>query len=84
MPPGCILDGLENSWITFGAHLVSVLVPWASKMEATGNQADIAKAYENCWFPCILKPWEVILEAWTDLQVNFSMNGIWLARGRTG
>ena len=41
--PGCTLGGLGSSWIPLGGHLVSIWVPWASKTDAVGNQADIAK-----------------------------------------
>ena len=53
---GCI----GAAGITFGVcrvhfgkawdHLVALWVPRASKMDAAGDQADIAKTYENHWF----------------------------------
>ena len=64
MPPGCALDGHGSSLIAFDGHLVSVWTTWASKMDAAGDQADIAKADENKWFPMVFEGWRVILEAW--------------------
>ena len=50
VPPGCTLGGLGSSLIAFGGHLVSRWMPWASKMDAAGDKADIAQAYENTSF----------------------------------
>ncbi len=45
--PGCTLGKLWSSIIALGGHLVLLWVPWASKMDAVGSQADIAKTIEN-------------------------------------
>ena len=64
VPPGCTLGGLGSSLMAFGGHLVPLWVPQASKMDAVGNQADIAKTIENYRFSKVLEGWRVILEAW--------------------
>ena len=51
------------------------LGPWASKMDAAGDHADIAKTYENRWFSMVLAGWRVIWEAWRRS---------WLSCWRTG
>ena len=48
--PGCTLGRLGSSWIAFGGHLGSIWVARASKMDAEGDKADIAKTIENNWF----------------------------------
>ena len=55
--------GLGSSWIAFGDQLVPLWVPWASKLDAAGDWADITKTYENCWFSKVLEGWRGILEA---------------------
>ena len=53
-------------------------------MEAAGNQADIAKTYEACWFPFVLEPGEVILEAWRNPGGVFWHTGWQLGGWLTG
>ena len=43
---------------------MSLSMPWASKMDAAGNQADIAKTIETLWFLEVLEGCRVIQEAW--------------------
>ena len=38
----------------------------ASKIDAAGDRADIAKTYENSKFSMVLEGWKVILEAWSS------------------
>ena len=64
VPPGCTLGELGISLTAFAGHLVSLWMPWASKMDAAGDQADITKAIENHRFSLVFEVWEVILEAW--------------------
>ena len=58
--PGCTLGGLGSSCMPFGGHLVSIWAPWASKVDAGGYQADIAKTIENRWFLMVLGGCRVI------------------------
>ena len=67
VPPGSTLGGLGSSLIAFGGHLVALWVPRASKMDAAGDQADIAKTYENHWFLVVLGGWRGIWEAWRGI-----------------
>ena len=53
--PGCSLGGLGSSLIAFGGHLVSIWAPRASKMDAGGPLADIAKTFENHRFSRVLR-----------------------------
>ena len=55
VPPGCILGGLGSSLIAFRGHSVSICMTWASKIDAGGDQADIAKAIQNPWFSDVLE-----------------------------
>ena len=55
VPPGCTLGGLGSSLIAFGGRLVSIWAPLASKMDAGGPLADIAKTFENLWFSGVLR-----------------------------
>ena len=48
--PGLTLGGLGSSLIAFGGHLVSIWMTWASKIDAAGDRAGIAKTIENRWF----------------------------------
>ena len=68
VPPGCTLGGLGSSLIACGGHLVPFWVPRASKMDAVGNQADIAKTIENNWFLMVLECWRGI---WWLLECLF-------------
>ena len=43
---------------------MSLWMPRASKMDAAGDQADIAKTNENHWFSRVWGGWRVIVEAW--------------------
>ena len=79
VPPGCTLGWLGSSLIAFGGHLVSLWKPWASKMDATSDKADIAKTIENHMFLMFLESWRVILEAWRSSGFCFWYTGWHLA-----
>jgi hypothetical protein len=40
---------------------------WASKVDAAGDQADIAETIENNWFSMVFEGLGLILEAWRAL-----------------
>ena len=61
--PGCTLGGLGSSLIASGGHLVSIWMTWASKIDAGGDQADMAKTIENREFSKVLEVWRVFLDA---------------------
>ena len=42
---------------------MSLWVPWASKIDTAGNQADVAKNDENHRFSMVVEVWRVISEA---------------------
>ena len=54
-------------------------MPRASKTDAAGNQADIAKTYEYLWFSMVLEGWRVILEAWRSSGLSCWHTGWQLA-----
>ena len=85
--PGCTLGGLGSSMIAFVGHSVSVSVPWASKIDAAGDKADIAKIIANHVFLWFFETWRVILEAWrssrSGLLAHWMASG-WLAGGLAG
>ena len=54
-------------------------MPRASKMDAAGDKADIAKTIERHEFSGVLEPWGVILEAWRSPGVGFWHTGWHLA-----
>ena len=74
-PPGRTLGGLGSCWMPIGGHSVSIWVPWASKVVAGGDQADIAKTIENHWFSMVLEGKRVILEAWRNSGLGFWGSG---------
>ena len=43
---------------------------WASKTDATGDQADIAKNIEKHRFSLVWEDWRVILEAWRSFGLS--------------
>ena len=45
-------------------------MPRASKTDAAGDQADIAKTYEHNWFSMVLAGIRVIWEAWRRSWLN--------------
>ena len=59
-------------------------VPRASKMDAAGDQADIAKTYENKWFSMVLEVWRVMRLGGALDRVAGTLDGIWLADWRAG
>ena len=63
-------------------------MPWASEMDAAGDQADIAKTYENRWFSMVLEGLKMILEVWRGSGVSCWHTGWqkagWLADGLAG
>ena len=65
--------------IAFGGHLGLLWVLWTSKIDAAGNQADIAKTIEHHWFSEVLEGWRVILEAWRSSGFCFWYTGWHLA-----
>ena len=73
------MGGLGRSLIAFGGQLVSLRVPWASKIDAAGNQADIAKTNEKQTFSKVLEGWRVILEAWRSSGLSSWHGGRQLA-----
>jgi hypothetical protein len=50
-------------------------VTGASKLDAAGDQADIAKTIENCWFPMVFGGWGID---------SGSSDGSWLSFWSTG
>ena len=54
-------------------------MPRASKMDAAGDKADIAKTIENHWFSLVLEGWRVILEVWRSSGLGFWRTGWHLA-----
>ncbi len=44
-------------------------------MDAAGNQADIAKTIENCWFSMFFEVGELILEAFSISGLSFWYTG---------
>ena len=52
VPPGCTLDWLGSSLMAIGGRLVPLWVLRASRMDAAGNKADIAKPCETIGFEC--------------------------------
>ena len=80
MLQGQTLGELGSSLITFGGTLGSIRRTGAPKVDAAGDQADIAKTYENLWFFNVLEVWGVILEACRSSGlVSGTLNGRRLA-----
>ena len=52
---------------------------WASKMNAAGDQADIAKTIENNSLSLVFEVWRVILEAWRSSGLSCWHTGWQLA-----
>jgi hypothetical protein len=77
---GQTLGELGGSLIIFGVTLVSIWRTRASKIDAAGDQADIAKTYENHRFSMVFEVWGVILEAWRSSEFGFWHTGCrWMA-----
>ena len=80
VPRGSTLGGLGRSLIPFAGHLVSLLKPRASKVDAAGNQVDTAKTYQTNLFSMVLDGWRLILKFGEALEgAAGTLDGSWLA-----
>ena len=58
---------------------MSIWVPRASKMDAAGDKADIAKTIEHHQFSGVLEGWRMILGAWRSSRLSCWHTGWHLA-----